>query len=514
MSALFTERVLFALVWAVALALVAIALITDRNFWRDEAMVFQAIQNQGFVAPGVALELYEQALPYGVYVIEKLLITGFGLSETVLRLPGVAAYIIGLIALQWCTRMIGTAAGRLTAFAVGALSYQVILQAVMFKHYTFEFAATAVLVAVSLPLFAKELRRRSVAAFVVVFLFCLPFSNTVIFVALAIIGAALLLRVIERRPGSLRSSLYVAAGGVASLTLFGLWYVLVLHPSTLVQLSLTAYVKQGLVHSLYRYAVSLLGLFAPGDTALVFAAFALALGVVLAWGIWLSFRAVRAQPLPVTHLVLLLAVGGTIASSIIGIVPFASPRHLVFLMPLIALGLGSSVDRISVWSAGREPVSGRRQNQRQGARRVIVAGLAAVLLLTGVIAAFATKQEAGSALAATAGVCSDVYVDYTLQPSAMIYLQRDEPAVRLHGLVSANSGLGKHSWYERVTGNMPAYKQQAVDYFATVQSSCVLTLDTDLLIRPIEASGFTCAILASKNQADIYDCTRVGASHS
>jgi hypothetical protein len=472
LSAVLTERVLFGVVW------------------------------------GVALEYYEQALPYGTYVVDKLLITAFGLSETILRMPAVAAYIIGLVALQWCTRTIGAPAGRLTAFAVGAISYQVILQTVMFKQYTFEFAATAVLVAVSLPLFSAEVRRRSVALCVVVFLFCLPFSNTVIFVALAIVGAALILRVLERRPDNLRSSLYVAAGGVASVALFGLWYALVLRPSTFWQLSLSAYAEQGLVHSLYRYTLALLGLFAPGDTALVFAVFVLALGAVLAWGLWLSLRAIRTVAPPVPHLLLLLAVGGTLASSIIGLVPFASPRHLVFLLPLIALGLGSSVERIAGWSGSPERVSRQRRSPGQTARRVVTASLAAVLLLTGVIAAVGTKQEAGTALAATAGACSDVYVDYTLQPSAMIYLQRDEPALRLHGLVSANSGLGKDSWYERVTGNVPGYQQQAVDYFATVQSSCVLTLGTDLLIRPIEASGFTCTIVTSQNQADVYDCTR------
>jgi hypothetical protein len=507
LSAVFTERAAFGLIWGVALALVAVALITNRNFWLDEAMVYQAVQHQDLLAPGVPLDSYEQALPYGVYVIDKILITAFGFSETVLRLPSVAAYFIGLIALHGSTRTIGTTAGRLAAFAVGAISYQVILQTVMFKHYTFEFAACAVLVAVGLPLFKPDVRRQAVAAFVVAFVLCLPFSNTVIFVALSIIGGAVVARVLDRRQGSRGTILNVVGGGMTSVGIFALWYLVVLRPSTLWQLSLPVYAGQGLLGSPYRYALALLGLFSPADSALIFAAFALALGLVLMLGYWLSFRALRTLPLLVPHLLLLLAVSATIASSLLGFAPFASPRHLVFLMPLIALGLGSSVERISGWIAHREAGS-----QRLVRRRVVLSGMAAVLLLTGIIAAAGTKQEAGTVLAAAAGKCSDLYVDYTLQPAAMIYLERDDPAVQIHGLVSVGSGSGQNSWLGRVTGNLPGYRQRAVDYFSTVESSCVLTWGASLLIRPIESAGFRCEIVASRTRADIYDCSRAGAA--
>lgn len=158
-----------------------------------------------------------------MYVVFKLLIDAVGLNETLLRIPTVIAYFVGVVSTVVAARPISSAWGRVTAVGTVAFSFVALNYAVMFKQYSFELAASAVIVAAGAHLLHKQLDARAVALFTVLSIVVLPFSNTSVFVTLATLAAVLILEA-WRAGRVVRSELVLPliAGGVYLAVFAGL----------------------------------------------------------------------------------------------------------------------------------------------------------------------------------------------------------------------------------------------------------------------------------------------------
>ncbi|MEF2978702.1 hypothetical protein [Subtercola sp. YIM 133946] len=478
--------------------IIAGSLFTNRNFWFDEAMAYQAIANEAFLAPGQPMLLFEQTMPYGVYVIFKVLVDAVGLNETVLRIPEFLAYIVGLVALYRASRVVPGTFGRLATMAAGGLAMWVVSESAMFKHYIFEYAAGALILAAGYTLLASKLRTRSVVAFLVISVVSVLFSNTAPLATGAVAISVLIIAFISDRVALRAARWKLIVAGVVYLVCFAIVYLTVIKPAALYQLSLPFYQGAGL----RSLATALAGIWAPTGKPL-FLLFGVAIGVVIVIGMVLSRRRGVVQWFP--YLALLFTVVAMVGGTLVGLTPFSNPRHVLFATPVIGLAFGAAAQAIWVALA---PLRRRSVVLR------VAAGTAAAVVGVGFlgIAVYGSvnrHEEVGRLLAAGDSVCDATYVDYSFQPAAEIYIARDHLGIDLQGEVATVSGLGADSWLQKVRDNMPAYQAAAVSYFESNGPGCLLTTPTpatDDLLKPLAAAGITCTPVDKLAGVGLYRC--------
>jgi hypothetical protein len=473
-------------------------LIVNRNFWFDEAMAYAAITEQGWVRPGQPLAQFEQAMPYGVYLIDKSFASLVGLRENVLRMPGLLAYGLGLFALLRASAVIEGTIGRLAAVAAGGLGMWVVFQAAMLKQYIYEYAAAAVIVWVGLELLRDRFALRTLWAFVAVSLGALFFSNTAPVVTGAAAAAALVTGWLIDRARLRQVLPSLAAAGVSYLAVCAMVFLMVTRPAAVYQLSLPVYGSVGprsLLEALTR-------IYAPtGKPA--YLVFGVAIGVVILIGAALTAR--RGARANHCYLILAFAVAALLAGSATGVTPLFHPRHVLFMAPLIGLAFGLATQ--TIWDA-LAPA-----RDRSGAVRLVATAVVAVIgagfVLIGGYAATKRQEEVGRVLAAGDAACDRTYTQYSYQPAAELYVARDRLGIELTGLVPTASGLGHDSWFQKIRDDPSSYQAHALDYFRQHNGDCLLTGPpdgTDLLLTPLAAAGFNCAPVAVLTGSGLYRC--------
>lgn len=481
----------------VALLLVAIE-VTNRNFWLDEAMAYQAVAGEGWLAPGQPMALFEQTMPYGVYVVDKLLVDAVGLNEPVLRLPGLLAFVVGVLALRRAARMVDTALGRVCALLAGGLGMWVVWEAGMFKHYVFEYAVGALVLAAGVALVRERFGSRALGRFFAVSVLSLPFSNTAVIATASVAVAALVVVWSTDRPAIVRARVPLAVLWAGYLVVFLLSYLLVIKPAALYQLSLPVYDSVGL-----RALVDgVLSIYAPTGKPL-YLAFGAAVLVVVVAGAVVGRRRDATAWFP--YLVLAAALAAMAAASVLGLSPFSKPRHVLFVTPAIGLAFGSAVSSLQRATARW---TSRSTAVRLLAAAVVVASVGAVLSVA-LYGAVRKQEEVGRVLAAGDADCSTTYTAYSYQPAAELYVARDRLGIQLEGQVPTRSGLGSQSWLQQVRDDMPAYQARAVEFFRREGSGCLLSgprrAKDDLLV-PLQNAGVTCTSIERAAGIGLYRC--------
>lgn len=492
------ERVACSVIVVVIAVVIVGSLITNRNFWFDEAMAFQAIRLESFLPPGQALANYEQAMPYGVYVIFKLLVDGVGLNETVLRLPSLIAYVLGLLAIASAARSIRGGFGRVAAVVVAGLAFTVVLQAAMFKPYIFEFACSSLIIAAGWRVVRLRASRPAILLFFGVSVLSVIFSNTGV-ITTASTAIAVLIVLWATNPRILfdaRWRLLLAA--VVYVCIFFASYIFVTRPASAYQLSLPFY-SSASIGSLARAVAEI---YAPTGRA-IFLTFGVAVGVVIAAGLAFFRRRTAADLFPFIVLgAILLSVTLT---TVAGIAPFSSSRQLLFAVPAIGLSFGAACQFIL--DASGSPL--RRSTTLRISGTVIVTGVAAGILGVAMIASLSRHEEVGRVLSAGDQSCDATYTSYSYQPAAQAYIERDHLGIELEGVVPTRSGYGHDSWFQSIRDDIPAYQRKAVRYFRAAGSACLLDgpqAQYDTLLPALRKAGIDCSTVAVRTGAALYKC--------
>jgi hypothetical protein len=484
--------------WAIVFVVVVGALVVNRNFWFDEGMAYQAIAQQGFLAPGQPLLHYEQSMPYGVYVVYKLLVGSVGLNEDVLRLPGLAVYLVGLVALARTTRQIEGTIGRFAALAAGGLAMWVVFESAMFKHYIFEYAAGALILATGWSLLQSRFRGRNLVAFTAVSIVSLLFSNTAPFMTGAVLVTVVVVVLIDDRAALRRRLVAVVAAAVLYLVVFGALYVTVIKPANVYQLGLPFYGGAGLG----SLAHALTTLWAPTGKP-IFALLGVAVFVVIAVGLVLTLRRGAAALFP--YLVLLIALVAMVLGAKTGLSPFSNPRHVLFSAPAIGLAFGAATQAIARVIG---PMLSRAVALRAAA--VVVVGVVGIAFVgIGLFGTTKKQEEVGRILSANRAACGTTYVEYTFQPAAEMYDARDHLGIRLEGLVDSRSGLGHDSWLSKVTDHLTAYDARASAFFEANGPACLLAMPVraqDPLLKALSTAGVDCTAIDRKTGIGLYRC--------
>lgn len=482
-------------IWQGAVMLFGVALTiyyttrTGRDFWYDEAMLVQAIRLDGWLPPWRPLSHFEQASPWGVYLVQKAMLEGAGFRPELLRIPGFIAYAVGGLAV-WRAASLWFGGGAALLAGVAALvSVDVVQTAGDFKHYIFEFAVSGV----ALWLTARVLRvptLRRVAVLVGVLVLSIPFSNTVVFVVPGI-ALALFLAIPRLRRATI-------IGGVVFAGAYGLWFLFCLRPSTVYQLAYPSYRESSSVDG---YTQLVQAVVQPGGGYFVSLAAVATTGLAVA-AVWQQHRLGAFLP------ALVAVVLGWVAVRL-GVVPFSADRHLLFLVPLVALAVGASVRAVI------ESVS--VNNSRLQRPQPIVSALIAVVLAFGATATIApsaalVRQQTGQALAASSTTCSSYFVDWWSQPMVTLYAEKLGISDKVHGGVSTRSGLGQESWLYRVTSSPASYQRRLVDWMSAHPTSCLVTVggasEPEIVFQPLVAAGLVCSALPSPTGIFLNRCAR------
>lgn len=486
--------------WIVFAAILFAILFVNRNFWFDEGMAYQAIAQQGFLAPGQPLVHYEQSMPYGVYVLYKILIGAVGLNEDVLRIPGLLVYVIALVSLARTTRQIDGTIGRIAAMSAGGLAMWVVFEAAMFKHYIFEYAAGAVILLLGWSLLRSRLDGGRLVAFTVASIVSLAFSNTAPFVTGAVLLSVVLITLLTDRENLARRLGGLVVAAVVYLGVFGGLYLTVIRPANVYQLGLPFYGAAGLG----SLAHALSTLWAPTGKP-IFAVLGALVFLVILVGLLFSRRRGAVALFP--YLVLGFALVAMIFGTKTGLSPFSNPRHVLFSAPIIGLAFGAAVQAII---EALRPFVTRRLATRIVAGTVIaVVGIAFVGI--GLFGATKKQEEVGRILAANSAACPVTYVEYTFQPAAEMYVARDDLPIRLAGLVDSRSGLGHDSWLSKVTDDLSGYDKTAEVYFDSDGPACLLAMPVraqDQLITALTGAGITCVDVDKMAGIGLYRCDR------
>ncbi len=493
-----SERIATAAFATVVLAIVVGALVTNRNFWFDEAMAYQAITQQGFLAPGEPLAQYEQAMPYGVYVIFKTLVGLVGLNETILRIPVLLAYVIGLAALWWAARSIRGTFGRVSALVGGGLSVWVVFQAAMFKAYIFEYALGACILACGWALVRSRFRPSSVWLFFAISSVSLLFSNTAPLMTGSVALATLAIGFSRHRDALLRSRWLLLGTGVGYLIIFVAYYLLVTRPSLVYQLSLPIYSQTGFA----SFFEALAGIYAPTGRP-IFLGFGVAVAAVIVIGAVLARRWDRDAWYPFLVVAITVVVIGI--GTLTQVAPFTAPRQVLFAVPAIGLAFGAAAQALA---EALRPLL-RRSVVLRAVALVSVAAIASGFVGIALYGALSKHEEVGRALAAGDERCDTTYTAYSYQPAAEMYVERDDLGIDLVGQVPSRSGMGHNSWFQRIRDNLPAYQDAAVSYFSEVGQGCLLTgpvRERDDLLIPLEEAGIECEPVAIRTGIGLYEC--------
>ena len=177
--------------------------LTGRSLWSDEAMLALNIVNRDFAGLFKPLD-YDQGVPIGFLLVEKLINSILGKNEFVLRL---FPLIVGLISL-WLFYLLlkqitsgASGVGLLIALALFALNPRLIYYSSEVKQYIVDVAVTISLLLIAARVFKTSPRRKDFAWLTIAGLIALWFSHPALFV-LAGIGIALIIIYLRRRDTS------------------------------------------------------------------------------------------------------------------------------------------------------------------------------------------------------------------------------------------------------------------------------------------------------------------------
>ena len=217
-----------------ALSFRTVALVANPNFWIDKAMLFDSFKHAPIVFPWTILPLYDQATPFLPLLIWKGLIGAFGANEILLRLPAYLAACGGLLAFWF------TARGRLgtTEIVAGMLipgfSQVAIIQAAEFKHYSFEFLATSLIVLAAWILM-KDIRNTlhlavfaAIAVTALTYSFCSP-------IVVCACGGAVIATHMTKCNWRWADLVPISILGFIYAIIVGVWYINAVHSATFFQ---------------------------------------------------------------------------------------------------------------------------------------------------------------------------------------------------------------------------------------------------------------------------------------
>lgn len=469
--------------WQGALMLFAIWLTatttwaTHRDFWYDEAMLVQAIRLDDWLAPWQPMTHFEQASPWGVYLIQKASLSLVGFHPNALRVPGLTAYAIGGLTVWAAARLWLGGTAPIVAGVVTVAGLDAVQLAGDFKHYTFEYA-----VAGSLILLTVLVRRGApLLVLLVGAVLALAFSNTVVFV---MPGLALVL-LMEARTRRRRIEV-VATTGIF-LIAWAAWFVLAVRPATVFQLAYPTYVQA----TPDQFVPLVENVAQPNATYFISVTFTVLVGagIALLWR-----RQVFLLFVPAIVAVALATIG-----VVSGKVPFTADRHLLFLVPLLGLALAGTLRTVSSVAQEAVPPRGRRPALASAAVAAVVVFGTTITITPN---AQVLRQQTGTLLQSISATCPSYVVDWWTQPTAQLYADALNLTSRLHGVVSTTSGLGQNAWAYRVRDHPGAYQKRVVDWVRANPTACILSGDFEgedaLVFAPLRNVGMTCTTFASQ----------------
>jgi len=481
------------------LVVLGAAMAVNRSLWLDESMLLASVDADPWLPPGVELSRYEQALPYGSYLILKLVATLGGVSETALRLPIMLAWLIGVLLTFAAARRVAGPALAAVAVAGCVLAYNSVTQATMFKHYAFEFLATAVLI-----LIAAELDRRPrlgiAVGFTAASALAVVFSNGAVFVSIAI-ALIVLLRHLPEIRRSARARIFAAVLGAGYLLWFVVWYLLVIRPSSAAQFENRSYELAGLD----SFIASLLGTTQyTGQT----------LGPALSWTPWVVVGvalvlAAERRRLMLWPAVLAVVVGLCGLAALVGVAPFLTPRHLLFVTPVVALavatGLAATLGRLRVRAAVR------------WAARATAVVVVAVLAVPAVQSARTLIEETRPLYSAAEDECPKLWTYYGAQPATEVYAPVYAPSVPVIGTVPVDSAENTIGWTWQIRESYPSYIEASVELVTGEPEVCLVIAhayagDDVALLAAFRDAGAHCGVLRREFGAELYHCRTAAAS--
>lgn len=493
------QGALLALTFAVA---AYYTLKTNRDFWYDEAMLVLAIRHEGWLPPWQPMAIFEQSTPYGVYVIQKSVLSLVGFSTNVLRIPGLIVAAIGGFATWRTGRLLygGTAAFFAALVAIGSVF--VVQEAGDFKQYVFEYTSAAVVAYLGARALKSGVRVRATVTLFAVAIVLLLFSNTIVLVTAAVAVTVLAGSVLgPERPSRVRVVVFGIAAAVY-LVIFAAWYLLVARPASSFQLAYPTYSQ---ISGLQGYAGIVQNVTQPTVAYFVQITTFAAVGLVVA-AFW------RRRLLPAFAFAAVAILGGAAALAL-GAAPFSAERQILFLVPLIGIATGAAVR--TIWSVLSTAIPAPQQG-----RRLVIGGLA-IVVTAGMIwtikpNAVIQRQQVGTALALYSSSCPAFWIDWWAQPAATLYAERLGISSHLHGLVSTASGKGQDAWAYRVIDHPAAYQTAMVRYVKRNPSTCVMIGtrpdEVGLVLTPLADAHLTCTRFAALADTQLYRCARKGTA--
>jgi hypothetical protein len=462
-----------------------IVIVTNRNFWYDESMLVTALDYDPWLWPAQPMSLYEQSAPYGVYVIQKFSLTLFGFSENALRVGGLAAYWVGSLAVLATSRRVLPRIPSLVAFFASAGIVEVAVQAGAFKHYVYEYAFAALILNAGLRVYSKGFAPRTLFWFFGISIVALVFSNTAVIVTLSVGLAAGLLHIWNQRRLMIPDLMRLAVFGLVYLCAFAVWYAFVLRPGNTFQLDYPTY-EESTVRSFVDVSFWLVGS-SVGKWVAVIVWWGIVVGAVL------SLVSRRTSESILFPLAFVIAVTAATVALYAGLAPFATARHILFLVPLLALAIGSAVGAII---SGAKLVSGVAGHALRALLYVLCFLLVIALAISGLRTATVKQEQMGDIGQALRGSCDVYWVDWWAQPTLQLYSQRDGYADRVFGQVSRESGHGLEAWAYRVREAPKEYVDAAGIFLVENPGACVITGarpdEYELLVGPLSLKGIAC----------------------
>ena len=471
----------------------------------DEWMLALALQHEPVIWPSTALSLFEQSAPWGVLVLFKALISGFGFSLVALRAPVAIASLLGLWFLWRAARGVLERPAAVFALAIAGLTSVSLSYAPMFKQYSFEFASSAMILWAAVAMARGRLSLRSVGVFAGVSLLALLFSATAP-MATAACGAGVLAEAARRRQLDRAGLWRFGIAGSIYLALTAGWYLLAFRPATAFQFSGYADIyAAGRLHFEAGSISRFFGLFTslirfpnvPAAQSLAWALYGL---VGLAGGL-ITWRRAGGDILPSVSAVVLVA--GLATASAAGVAPVIYHRHVLFTLPILALGLGAGAQ---AWLGLTAP--------RAGALRT--AGSALALGAAVFVSAAAVQQsrhlaseQVASVLTRGAPKCARVWSYYGALPAALAF-QQQHPAMRLAGVIAYQSS--NDGWLTRVRAGFDAYADQQVTALSAEPQVCILiaharTEERRKLLTRLDKE-FSCTLGERATGAELLNCRR------
>lgn len=201
----------------------AVALLSDRCLWIDEAMLALNLVSRSPAQLFEPLD-YNQGAPVGFLLVVKAAITAFGAPEWALRLVPFVASLAGMMGFAWLSRRLLPAGAAVLAVALFALSPHLISYSGECKQYACDAAIAIGLLAASVGLLeGRGSRRWAVLALAgAVAVWC---SHPAAFVLGGIGGSLLLHAAVTRDRARFASAALTVGGWLAS---FGACYALCL----------------------------------------------------------------------------------------------------------------------------------------------------------------------------------------------------------------------------------------------------------------------------------------------